>query len=424
MRLGGPALAAATAVVCAALVTPPAAADPVDDARRRVTAAAGELENSTAAVRGAAASLADVAARLPAARREAATARGALAGAQARLTEATTQVRRAELATASAQRRVDEASVRVERGRATVAGLARRSYQRGPLGDLREIFRSGSPQDLVDRAETLKKVFRGQNDVLHDLAVDRLHLAGTTAELAGRQQALETLRAHAVAGENRARSASLRAEQAEVQVAGLVAERQRALRRAEAAREADVAEYKAANDASRALAARLRALAKKRAAELAAARARARARGAALPVGTRVASGRFAWPVDGHLTSRFGYRRHPIFGDVRFHAGVDIGADYGNPVWAAEGGTVIQAGAASGYGNLVMVSHGTRDGRDIVTAYAHMSEILVTEGQQVSRGQQVGRVGNTGNSTGPHLHFEVRRDGDPSEPLDWVSPPS
>ena len=423
MRLRRTAVCAALLAVALPGAVPPAGADSLGDAKRRVATAAGELENSTAAVRAAAASLDLVAAQLPGARRSVATARGELAGARARLAEANTKVRRAELATAAAERRVTEATARVEANRATIGTLARRSYQQGPLGDLREVFSAGSPQDLVDRAETLKKVFRGQNEVLHDLNVDRLHLAGTSADLAAQQEALEGARAEAAEGEQKARDIAVRAEQAAAKVAELVERRRQALAQAERARAADIAEYKAANDASRALAAKLRAIAKQRAARLAAERARARARGAAQPVGPRVSNSRFMWPAPGRLTSRYGYRQHPIYGDMRFHAGIDIGGGYGAPVWAAEEGTVVHAGYASGYGTLVVISHGTFGGRDITTSYGHMSSIAVAEGQSVSRGTQIGQIGNEGNSTGPHLHFEVRRDGDPTEPLDWVSPP-
>ena len=423
MRLRRTAVCAALLAVALPVSVPPAGADSLGDAKRRVATAAGELENSTAAVRAAAASLDQVAAQLPGARRSVATARGELAGARARLAEANTEVRRAELATAAAQRRVAEATARVEANRATIGTLARRSYQQGPLGDLREVFRAGSPQDLVDRAETLKKVFRGQNEVLHDLSVDRLHLAGTSADLAAQQDALEDARAEAAEGEQKARAIAVRAEQAAARVAQLVEQRRQALAQAERARAADIAEYRAANEASRALAAKLRAIAKRRAEALAAERARARARGAAQPVGPRVTSSRFMWPAPGRLTSRYGYRQHPIYGDMRFHAGIDIGGGYGAPVWSAEEGTVVHAGYASGYGTLVVISHGTWGGRDITTSYGHMSSIAVAEGQRVSRGTQIGQIGTEGNSTGPHLHFEVRRDGDPTEPLDWVSPP-
>lgn len=409
-RTAGAVLCLWTAI---ALPGQPASADSQGEAKQRVALAAGELEASTEAVRRAAVRLSAISAQLPTARRKVALATGELAGARALVAGATRKVSSAELATGAAQRKVDEARARVEQGRDTIGGLARRSYQQGPLGDLREIFRAGSPQDLVDRAETLKKVFRGQNDVLHDLSVDRLRLTTTTAELGAKQKELEAARDVARAGEERAEVVARRAQQAAARVEDLVAERASALATARSERAADEAAYRAANEASRALAARLRAAAKARA--LAAARARTQA--------PRVSSGRFAWPADGPMTSPFGYRTHPIYGDRRFHAGVDIGAGDGNGVWSASGGTVVQAGPAGGYGNFVVVSHGTFGGRDIVTTYAHMSSISVVAGQRVGRGQEVGRVGSTGNVTGPHLHFEVRRDGDPVDPVDWVTPP-
>lgn len=118
----------------------------------------------------------------------------------------------------------------------------------------------------------------------------------------------------------------------------------------------------------------------------------------------------WARPVGGHLTSRFGWR----WG--RAHRGVDIGATYGSPVRAAGAGVVVSAGWAGGYGNLVTIRH--KDGT--ITAYAHMSAIVVHPGSVVA-GQQIGRVGSTGRSTGPHLHFEVRRGGGQVNPLQWLS---
>lgn len=121
----------------------------------------------------------------------------------------------------------------------------------------------------------------------------------------------------------------------------------------------------------------------------------------------------FALPLRGPLTSRFGLRVHPLFGRRHFHTGVDISAPRGAPVRAADGGTVLFAGWYGGYGKLVVLDHG----QGVSTLYGHLSAILVTAGQQVARNQLIGRVGSTGYSTGPHLHFEVRRDGRPIDPL-------
>ncbi len=118
------------------------------------------------------------------------------------------------------------------------------------------------------------------------------------------------------------------------------------------------------------------------------------------------------WPLRGPITSRFGVRRHPIFRLRQFHQGVDISAPMGSPVRVAFGGLVLFTGWFGGYGKLVVVAHG--DGYS--TLYGHLSGIDVTVGQQVTRGQVVGRVGSTGYSTGPHLHFEVRHNGKPINP--------
>ena len=122
--------------------------------------------------------------------------------------------------------------------------------------------------------------------------------------------------------------------------------------------------------------------------------------------GVPSASG-FIWPVNGAVVSGYGMR----WG--RLHEGIDIAASTGTPIWAAAAGTVIHAGWLGGYGNLVVVDHGN----GLATAYAHASAILVGVGQQVAQGESVALVGSTGNSSGPHLHFEVRVNGVAVDPL-------
>ena len=122
-----------------------------------------------------------------------------------------------------------------------------------------------------------------------------------------------------------------------------------------------------------------------------------------------VGTGAFIWPVPSctYLTSRFGLRVHPIYGTTKSHTGVDIGAESGATIVAADGGTVVLAGVNSGYGNCVMIDHGN----GYKTLYGHMSSIAVTNGQTVSQGDTIGYVGSTGVSTGPHCHYEVWKDG-------------
>jgi murein DD-endopeptidase MepM/ murein hydrolase activator NlpD len=118
----------------------------------------------------------------------------------------------------------------------------------------------------------------------------------------------------------------------------------------------------------------------------------------------------FIWPVSGPVTSSFGFR----WG--RMHEGIDIGVSSGTPIHAAASGTVIYCGWMEGYGNLVVIDHGN----GLATAYAHQSAIAVTCGQGVSQGSTIGYVGSTGHSTGPHLHFEVRVNGAPVDPLGYL----
>lgn len=120
--------------------------------------------------------------------------------------------------------------------------------------------------------------------------------------------------------------------------------------------------------------------------------------------------GNYTYPLpSGYRTvsSRFGYRNHPVTGVYKLHTGVDISAPNGTAIYAAQSGTVIIAGYSSAWGNYVVINHGN----GITTLYAHMSKILTTKGATVSAGQQIGKVGSTGYSTGNHLHFEVRQNG-------------
>lgn len=128
----------------------------------------------------------------------------------------------------------------------------------------------------------------------------------------------------------------------------------------------------------------------------------------------------FIRPVGGPITSPFGYRTHPIFHSRIYHSGIDIGAGYGTPIKASNSGKVIMAGWYGGYGKVVIIDHGVVRGQPITTLYGHMSSINVTQGQKVNQGQTVGKVGTTGYSTGPHLHFEVRVKGQPRNPLNYI----
>ena len=131
-----------------------------------------------------------------------------------------------------------------------------------------------------------------------------------------------------------------------------------------------------------------------------------------IPEGT----GEMMYPIVGPVTSEFGWRTHPIFGGSKFHSGIDIGGDYGMEIKAARGGVVSHAGWIDGYGNTVMIEHGG----GIVTLYGHNESLAVGVGQHVNQGDVIAYCGSTGNSTGPHCHFEVRVGGEPVSPWDYL----
>jgi len=115
------------------------------------------------------------------------------------------------------------------------------------------------------------------------------------------------------------------------------------------------------------------------------------------------------------MASGYGYRRDPIYGTTKFHEGMDFSAPQGTAVYATGDGKVLSAGWKSAYGNLIEIDHGY----NYVTRFAHLSQILVKPGQTLKRGDLIGRVGNTGKSTGPHLHYEVRLRGEPQNPVNY-----
>ena len=182
-------------------------------------------------------------------------------------------------------------------------------------------------------------------------------------------------------------------------------------------RQAEYDAIMAAEDAANATIDKLVAeLEAQRAAEAAAAAAAA---GGSSGGGSANASGSFLWPVASYVyvSSRFGLRVHPITGKTKNHTGIDIASNQGTAVYASDGGSVTLAGWNGGYGNCIMIDHGN----GYVTLYGHLSSISVSVGQTVSQGATIGAVGSTGNSTGPHLHFEVLKNGTRIDPEQFFS---
>jgi murein DD-endopeptidase MepM/ murein hydrolase activator NlpD len=183
----------------------------------------------------------------------------------------------------------------------------------------------------------------------------------------------------------------------------LVPARQVALENARKAIAADKVHYQALLAESGALSTRIQDLAAKL------------ADGKRPPQGT----GHFIRPGRGEVTSPYGLRYHPILHYVKLHTGTDFAAADGY-AHTADDGVVLLTEYNTAYGNMTVIDHGTIGGLHVTTLYAHQERILVTPGDRVSKGQVIGLIGSTGYATGPHLHFEVRIDGEPSDPWPWV----
>ena len=272
-------------------------------------------------------------------------------------------------------------------------------YINGRLSYLDVVVGSKDFSDFANRMEMLKRILQSDMDLINTIKTEREEIASKKAKLE----------------EDRAKVLELEkvAQEKQNLINQKKAERQAVLERA--MNDRDIAD-RAYNELM-ASSASITAMLQQRAAERAAAAAAAASQGGGGGGATWVqGTGQLAAPVVAPITSDFGWRIHPIYGTRRLHAGTDFGVDEGTPVHAADGGVVVEAGWVSGYGYTVIIDHGN----GMSTLYAHNSDVAVSPGQTVSKGQVVSYSGNTGGSTGPHLHFEVRINGEPTDPMGYL----
>jgi len=300
------------------------------------------------------------------------------------------EVKRLENELRTAQARVDQATEELNKAEAALRqrmdilrNRLKEIYERGPVNYLEVLLNSTSFSDFLVRLELLGKI--AQNDVrlVEEVKQERARVAERKAALEAERDALAGLKRRAE-GE-RALLASRQAEKR--QLLARVEEEKRRVARALDELEA----------LSQQIAQKIREI-------------QAQNRRQLTPRGTS----QFLWPVPGYtsISSGFGWRVHPLLKTSRFHPAIDIPAPEGTEVVAIEDGVVISTGYLGAYGNHIVIDHGG----GLSSMYAHLSVILVREGQEVKRGQVIGRVGNTGWSTGPHLHFEIRLQGEPTDP--------
>jgi murein DD-endopeptidase MepM/ murein hydrolase activator NlpD len=274
------------------------------------------------------------------------------------------------------------------------------AYEHGDLEYLSVLLASKSFSDFAERWEDLRLLIVANQRAVRERKIAEQHVSYAQTQLQSTQSALMQQQQEQT--------------QARSQLDALAGERRNLVAAADAQRRHIASQVAEIEDLSASEEANLEALIRERQAEIEAQREAARR--AAGILGTQSAPGTLAWPVSGTITSPFGYRQNPFGGGMEFHQGLDIAAPMGTTVQAASGGTVISAGWYGGYGNYILIDHGG----GMATGYGHLSQIFVSAGQQVQKGQAIGAVGSTGMSTGPHLHFEVRIAGKPTDPAAYL----
>jgi murein DD-endopeptidase MepM/ murein hydrolase activator NlpD len=406
---------AAGLAVAAALLAgvPPATAGPAErqrDVQRAAQDLRHELEGTSAELAAAFERLRQAEDRLPSARAELDGATAAVAEAtrrEAELREALAQARAQEEA---AVRHLAETAARIGDTRVEVGRIAAESYRQGGMpSGLDLALGAGDPGELASRMAVLASAAAARDAALERLRANEVVGEVHRARLEETRRQVADLAEQAQATLVEAREAQARAVRAQAEVEALVATAAAATQEIERRRAAE--EQRLA--ALEAEAEQLRREIERRAREAAAAAAREAARRAerALPPPPPAAgSGLLLRPVDGRVSSNYGWRIHPIYKTRRMHTGTDFANGCGTPVRAGAAGVVVRARSAGGYGNQVVLDHGILGGDAVSTSYSHLSRYAVSGGP-VARGEVIGYVGTTGASTGCHLHFEVFVDG-------------
>ena len=276
-------------------------------------------------------------------------------------------------------------------------------YMHGQLNYLEVILGANSFSDFANRVELLKRVIRSDYNLILEIQKQKAAIEAKKAQLEEDKRQLDALAAEA--------------EKTQQEIAAKKAEQQKVL---DAAKSNKAAAAQMEQDLNAQLAS-VRNLIQQRLAAAEAARQAAQQDssdegGGGSDDNYVQGTGAMGWPCSGPITSPFGYRTHPIFGTTIFHAGIDIGVDYGTPIHAADSGVVVYSGWISGYGNAVIIDHGG----GVSTLYGHNQSLAVSEGQSVSKGSVIAYAGSTGNSTGPHCHFEVDVNGSPVNPMGYL----
>lgn len=449
-----------------AVVAPSSAgADTLDDLKERRAAAEAkktsaekaigdleeDLEDTDAEMAAAFVALKKVEAQLPVAEAQLAEADAAHVKAVAAADALAQRLEDAKAEEATLVGKIESEAQAAAATRGSIAELARRALRgEGSPDSMSLVVGATSTEEFVDRVTLSQTAMRTQTNALTTLRQSEATSRNSQARLAAVREAITGLKTEADAAVVVAADAKAQAEAKRQEVATLVDQRTAHLATietrkneqlaAKAVKEADAKALEdeiqkviglTAKEKARIAAAKAAALkkAQEEAAKRAAEAAAAAAAGKPAPAdttdlgggGSVSGNGFLSYPTTNvHITSSYGYRLHPVLGYVRLHAGTDFRAYCGTPVLAAAGGTVQWARYRGGFGNQVLVNHGSVDGANLMTSYNHLTRFAVGSGQKVTKGQVVGYSGNTGTSTACHLHFEVYVNGSTVNPMSML----
>ena len=406
---------------------PLAAADDLKDKKhkvqRKISGAQDDLDESTARARKAAAALKSAQVQLDAAQAHLAQTRGQLAAAEVLDKQMQAKLDAAIARLAQAREDLAAGRVKIVDEQKQLGEIVVSNYQTGDpsLMGLSMVLTSQDPTQLTGQLNSVQNVIDKESVVLDRLEASRALL--TVQEQEVEKAKVEVAKERKEAAENLRTKQSLeqQAQDAETQVSSMVDLRAEAQKQADNARKADLAQLDGLQKERN----RIEAILRKRAEEARRrALAAARRAGQSGPIlsdnGPIHSTGFLDYPVEGPVTSPFGWRIHPIYGYRSLHDGVDFGAACGTPIHAAASGTVIEKYFQTAWGNRVIIDHGFHHGAGLATITNHMSgPAIVNVGEHVQRGQVVGYVGTTGWSTGCHLHYTVLQNGSPVNPFNW-----
>jgi murein DD-endopeptidase MepM/ murein hydrolase activator NlpD len=293
-------------------------------------------------------------------------------------------------------RRVNRTQMKLNGQIQTLGQRAAGAYVAGPGSWFEVVLTSSSFGDLISRQELANRVLLFDSSIVDQVETTKARLEDMREEAAEARAEIKVRRDELKAQVDRVARLTARQAAAQAALEQELAFREDALQDVEAAKssyEAAVRDLQAESD-----------------------RIRGIIQGGGSS-GSGSAGGTFYWPTAGSVTSGYGWRVHPIYGTRRFHSGVDMGGACGQPIYAAASGSVLSVYWSEGYGLFTILDHGN----GLATAYAHQSSTNMSNGEQVSRGEQIGQVGTTGWSTGCHLHFEVRVNGSPVDPMPYLT---